>query len=839
VYFKKISKINNILFTPREIEVIACILHVRGAKKIANILDISQRTVEGHIKNILTKIGRASQEYIKDFVEYSPELAAVKKYYINLQIKHLFTLQIRKISPKVKKEQVACFINYQDNKNLEYISKILNKLHIKILQQSNKNSNNNYRLIELNTENLQQLRRNNIRSKIIFICFDKSLLSKVKTYSNTQIIDCSSEELLYTSIFRIIQILAPKLCLNEEIEKFDQLKSNVNKLNIDIYKEEPNLELKEKTIVKRKMTMSSTVILITFLCIVISGILYFMPYKKSNSVNSLGVNFLLPNKNILLVRDSINNKLEKLLNKNKGINIAVLVGVGGAGKTTIARSYAKNQKSSIIWEINAESTNSLSLDMESLAYAICNNGEDKKELRNIIDIKDQDKKDSQLLLFTQSKLRQLSNWLIIYDNMESIQNIAQYLPNHAETWGNGKVIITTRDANIKNNNYIDANWVIDVGEITPDEKFQLFNNITKDFSPTSLHTEETTKNFLNNIPSFPLDVSIAAHYLKDTGMQYNKYIEEISIPKQEFTELQASILQDNGEYTQTRYNIVSLTLKKMLELNTEFNDFYLLLGVLDSQNIPQELLSLYKNEYIANNFIRTLKKNSLITNIQYRNPEDQNIDNFSSFSIHRSTQSNILANIVNTINPSKQKELLADILDMLQSYILREIDVENSASLKNLIKHCKALENKKTLLNIKNLESISNALGIIYYYLGNDNKAKIILEGNIDIKKENLETALMLTHLGAIYRKLGKDYKKAKWYLEKAISIYDKISPENPREALALTHLGNTYRTLGEFPKAIKALERSVKIYHNQHGYHTGEARALCYLGVVYRARRS
>lgn len=567
MHFNKISKINNILFTPREIEVISCILHVRGTKKIASILDISPRTVEGHIKNILKKIDNSSQEYIKDFVEYSSEVAEVKKYYINLQIKHLFTLQISKLSPKVKKEQVNCLINHQSNKNLEYISKILNRCQIEVLQQSNENSNDTYRIIELNNKNLQQLKSNNIKTKIIFIWFDKSLLSKVKTYSNTQIIDCSSEEILYTSIFKIIQILAPKLYLNAEIEKFDQFRSNVNKISIDIYKEKVSAGPKQKTIVKRKITMLSASILITFLFILLSGILYFMLYKESNSTNSLGVNFLLPNKNILLVRDSINNKLEKLLNKNKGINIAVLVGVGGAGKTTIARSYAKSQKSSIIWEINAESKSSISLDIENLAYALCNDVEDKRELRNIIDIKDQDKKDNQLLLFTQSKLRQLSNWLIIYDNIESIQNMAKYLPNHLETWGNGKVIITTRNANIKNNNYIDANWVIDVGEISSDKKFELFNNITKDFSPTPLYTEETTKNFLNSIPSFPLDVSIAAHYLKDTGMQYSKYIEEISIPKQEFTELQSSILQDNGEYTQTRYNIISLTLKKMLELN--------------------------------------------------------------------------------------------------------------------------------------------------------------------------------------------------------------------------------------------------------------------------------
>ena len=69
--FQEISQINSIIFTPREIDIISCIIHVRGVKKIASILNISPRTVEGYIKNISMKISSNSQEGIKDFVEKS------------------------------------------------------------------------------------------------------------------------------------------------------------------------------------------------------------------------------------------------------------------------------------------------------------------------------------------------------------------------------------------------------------------------------------------------------------------------------------------------------------------------------------------------------------------------------------------------------------------------------------------------------------------------------------------------------------------------------------------------------------------------------------------------
>lgn len=68
---KKSISVNGVKITPREIEVISCIINVRGAKKIATILSISLRTVERHIHNIMLKSRCNSQEGIKDFVEKS------------------------------------------------------------------------------------------------------------------------------------------------------------------------------------------------------------------------------------------------------------------------------------------------------------------------------------------------------------------------------------------------------------------------------------------------------------------------------------------------------------------------------------------------------------------------------------------------------------------------------------------------------------------------------------------------------------------------------------------------------------------------------------------------
>ena len=835
---QQINQINDVIFTPREIDVIACIINVRGVKKIADILGISHRTVEGYIKTILRKISSNSQEGIKDFVEKSSQLVLIKQHYIDLLINKLFLSQIAKVAVKLKNKNISCIVNHAAKEKLEYIISCLKLANINITEKSSKipiNDSNQKIIAVLTEKHLLQLKQQEKVNNIIFICFDKRLNDDfLQKFSHIQIIDCSQNDQIYSAIFKIIELLAPNIDLNDSISSFNKQKNNVINLKIDLTTRSSNIDLE----IKEKKVTRKTIMITTLISIVIIGVILSITvliYKNYYSPINISINFLLPNKKILLEREVITDQLDKIFTKPNEINIAVLVGVGGSGKTTIARNYANKQKSSIIWEINAETKKSLSLSFESLAYALCNNNADKQELRNILDIKEFANKDRQLLLFSQKQLKLLSKWFIIYDNVESFKDIFEYFPYNAESWGNGRVIITTRDATIKNSNYIDSPNVIVVDEISEKEKLELFKNIIGDSSPQLVRNQEAVEQFLENIPSFPLDVSIAAHYLRDTGMEYNQYLEEIKVPKKEFTELQTLILQDVNQYTKTRYNLVSLTLKNMIKSNPEFYDLALLIALLDSQDIPEELLVLYKNQYITTNFLRNLKKNSLITNVQYRNNDKKDIDNLTSFSIHRSTQINILADIIESLSAKQKQELLSTILTNVQSYILRQIDLENSSGLKNFIRHCEVLSSKHDLLGREDLISINNVLGIIYYYLGNDKQAKNILEENLSSDKEDQETALILTHLGAIYRKIGQDYQMAINSLKKAIAIYDKISPDSVREGLALTHLGNTYRTLGDFQNAIEALQKSVNIYHKQSGYYAGEARALGYLGVAYR----
>jgi len=118
-------QITGIEFTKREADIIACILHLKGSKKIAQILNISPRTIEGHIQNILHKIGVNSQENVKEKIEESSEIHFVKRRYIQIQIKSLFLEKLKQIKPQIDKKNLSCVLDTKKYPNLKGASLIL------------------------------------------------------------------------------------------------------------------------------------------------------------------------------------------------------------------------------------------------------------------------------------------------------------------------------------------------------------------------------------------------------------------------------------------------------------------------------------------------------------------------------------------------------------------------------------------------------------------------------------------------------------------------------------------------------------------------------------------
>ncbi|MBT5389787.1 MAG: tetratricopeptide repeat protein [Alphaproteobacteria bacterium] len=415
----------------------------------------------------------------------------------------------------------------------------------------------------------------------------------------------------------------------------------------------------------------------------------------------------------------------------------------------------------------------------------------------------------------------------------SCSDLNTYFPSDPNIWGNGRIILTTRDSNIENSRYV--NNLVQVGELTPEQKLNLFMKIMSNGKKTSFTNAQrkSTKNFLAEIPPFPLDISVSAYYLKATHIPYKKYLENMSTYNRNFSDVQKKILQEIGGYTKTRYGIITLTIKRLIKAHKDFKELLLFISLLDSQNIPRELLTTFKDDFVVDNFIYHLNKFSLITNKSINLPLLE-----STFSIHRSIQAKILSHLFNTLDLSKKVNLTRPINSSLESYIRDAVDKEDFSKMKNLYPHAEHVLGHSDLLSNKDKGILMGELACIYCYLSHHSKAKLLFEKSLSIlsseRDSNDKIARFLLFLGNVYKKTG-EYNKAKELFERSIKTYQKSPNDIAGAAKAYGYLGTVFEGLGDLKQAKVLLEKSIDMYKKCPSRRIGLAWALAHLGSVYK----
>lgn len=598
----------------------------------------------------------------------------------------------------------------------------------------------------------------------------------------------------------------------------------------------------------------------------------YMPVCQSSICSGLTI----PKESVLPIRPHLMAQIENKFKQHPdpGVHVVALTGPGGAGKTTLARYYARIQRASVVWEINAESRESLKSSYEELAKALAKEENDKKRLRAIHELQIPKEREDQILQFIKEKLRAYPNWILIYDNFGTFTEIKDFFPQDLETWGRGHVLITTRNTNIRNNMYVDH--VVFIDPLNDQEKYELFWNILQkggseekkalisspivdifqdresksvdeniDGSTNKQIDEkinEQIKGFLKEIPPFPLDVSVAAYYLRSTSTPYQQYFKNSLKNTPQFVTLQEDILKEAGDYIKTRYGIMTLSFQQVMTLNKDFGDLLLFISLIDSQNIPRNLLNAYKDADTVDRLVYHLKQYSLIISptldfmaLPYR----------STLSFHRSTHAILLNYLHKVLNhPIKNSDpLISPIFNMLEQYMGKAIENEDPPQMDSMKAHLKAfLSHGTDILNDNNKGAIEAVLGCAYYYTHYHETAKDLLTSSITKlrrhpSKENYQRlAQALSYLGNVYKDLG-DHQKAKELLEEAITLYKQHAPfDRIGITRALTYLGDTYKNLGEHQKARDILEQSISLIQQYPDSHQiGLARTMLHLGIVYR----
>lgn len=332
--------------------------------------------------------------------------------------------------------------------------------------------------------------------------------------------------------------------------------------------------------------------LVLLLIGIIAGLALFYSNRDKEAVNeSNTITNVLQFTDNFLNRPCIEQQIIGCLEKQKGIKVAVICGTGGAGKTTISRKVLSAMKENVKFEINAETPETLYNSFMELADYISKTAEQKRELDVIRNLKDPEHRKKSLIRFTADLLKKSGNWVLLMDNVGTFEDIKEYFPVE-EVWGQGIVLITTRNQSLEESSFIKREWIVNIGKLLEQEKKELFTNIVYgcNFESLSKNDQKPVEKFLTLIPEFPLDVCAAAYFVKNTKVTPEEYKKIMKESLEDLSEEQKKLMKENASYSETRYGIVSSVFKKILQGKDEFKQLLLILCLMDSQNIPKYVL---------------------------------------------------------------------------------------------------------------------------------------------------------------------------------------------------------------------------------------------------------
>ena len=431
-YLDSLADINGIKFTRREIDILACLLNARRTSKIASFLSISPKTAINHIRNIMLKLECNSQERIIDFIERSRKISLLRKHYAHLLINSAFEKSLKEISKLNRDLKAAYKIIYWPNHKpyTQFVFRLENDLksagfnisveardkfvslpdliseadeqrhYIYILQKTEFNNNETAYLLN-RQEQLQSLPQQNMNSSLFIFLGKEENKGFSQEIPNSPYMYVTERDDYFAACFSIVG----KFLSHSDFEKI-KIAFREQYETVKVYDSPHSPQLPEEKIELSKDKISSKhkfqqaipsqkwiwISGFFILCILsLGGVVFYISgetkkkqqHQETKLGGSIRSDLVIPSSSQFLERPQLLTIINDAFKKQESIQTVALIGPGGAGKTTLARHYAHPQKTEVIWEIRAKTTNDLARSFEDLAQALVRNEEHKKDLANI------------------------------------------------------------------------------------------------------------------------------------------------------------------------------------------------------------------------------------------------------------------------------------------------------------------------------------------------------------------------------------------------------------------------------------------------------------------------
>jgi tetratricopeptide (TPR) repeat protein len=508
--------------------------------------------------------------------------------------------------------------------------------------------------------------------------------------------------------------------------------------------------------------------------------------KKPIFPGQLPLNNISHTKNLHFTgRKEILCKLENSLNPGEKNPCSIVIyGMGAVGKTQIALAHALSNGYlyDTVWWVNAENEVAMLNSYKSL---LLQKGIIKKDIAY-------DREE--ILHSIWGWMSQNRNWLFIYDNAESEQDLTPYLPRI----NTGHILITTRNQSWRNMQKLE------IKVFKPQEAVEFFKSfkLKGSIDDAVILAEE--------LGYLPLALDQAAAYMLESNKSYKEYIdlfikyrldifgkvgyESLSYEKTVATTWNISLDKIDNESAKQLIQLLAFLAPDHIHENMFHQT---------SEYLPEPLASSVQDELEFDKALRELVRYSLVQT-------DKGL-----ISIHRLLQEVIRQSLGN--KKIQFFHCCVRILDKLFAY--DQYDMKTWDNCAGLILHVQSV-----LTHAEDLKTETEEITGLYvegagwlYHTALYKEALVWYKKALAINIKTLgpehpDTATSYNNISFVYSSQGK-YKEALQGYEKALGIRKKVlGPEHPDTATTYNNIAVVYSRQGKYEEALQWGKKALDI---------------------------